>query len=67
MTLENFDLMSAIAMVSMIVTGASIILKAIKDYTKTELDNKLYKALVKTLEILSIATKDPKVEVVIKE
>ena len=63
----DFDLMSAIALVTGIITGASIILKTIKDITKTELDNKAYEVLIKVLEVLSLATKkDSKVEVVIK-
>jgi len=65
----DIDIQTIIFIATGIVTGASLILKAIKDITKTEFDNKLYKALIGVLEFLSLATKKPeqKVEIVIKE
>lgn len=61
------DAQTTILIITSVITGASIILKAIAPLTKTKKDDKILNILLKVMKILSIHTnEEDKVEVTIK-
>lgn len=56
--IENIDWMMVLTIVTSVIAGASIILKVVAPLTKTDVDNKILKVLLKILAVISLHTPD---------